>query len=349
MPSEMRLWQIRDNEPKRIEKSSLDFESRLEDWLRDDIGMVSDDLLVIGQQVQTAFGGVIDLLAIKRSGDLVILELKKDRTPRDIVAQALDYASWVQGMGHADVVSCASEFFGKVGDDKTLEQKFRDKFGEGLPEVVNEKHSIYVVASSLDPATERIIEFLSETHGVDINAATFAYFRVGGDELVGCSMLLDEVVVRTRAETRGASRRRRPNSTEEELREVARENGVVELWDRAIRGLSPLFPGRRPTFSQSTMGWYARTSDASTRAAIFTIIPSLSSSEYGLVLRVRQERIAEHFGVSECEVKRVCGTHAIDLPGFERRYPWWGDEHFFDSERLDELIALLSRSNVSGP
>ena len=42
---------------------------------------------------------------------------------------------------------------------------------------------MYIVASSLDSSTERIVGYLSETHGVDINVATFAYFDVGGQEM----------------------------------------------------------------------------------------------------------------------------------------------------------------------
>lgn len=42
MPSEMNLWQIRDDRPKHVPQSSLDSESRLENWLRDDIDMVKE-------------------------------------------------------------------------------------------------------------------------------------------------------------------------------------------------------------------------------------------------------------------------------------------------------------------
>jgi RecB family endonuclease NucS len=61
--------------------------------------LVPDDsgLLAIGRQVRTVFGGRIDLLCINGDGDLVIVEPKCDKTPREITAQALDYASWVQG------------------------------------------------------------------------------------------------------------------------------------------------------------------------------------------------------------------------------------------------------------
>lgn len=56
---------------------------------------LSSEWMLIGRQEITSFGGRIDLLAIAPDGSLVLIELKRDRTPRDIVAQALDYAAWV--------------------------------------------------------------------------------------------------------------------------------------------------------------------------------------------------------------------------------------------------------------
>lgn len=89
MSSEIRLWKIENDSPKLIDQSTLDLEARLEQWLRQDIGMINDDLLVIGQQVGTAYGGSIDLLAIDSVGNLVVLELKRDRTPRSACLSAL--------------------------------------------------------------------------------------------------------------------------------------------------------------------------------------------------------------------------------------------------------------------
>jgi hypothetical protein len=42
------------------------------------------------------FGGRIDLLAIAPDGALVLIELNRNRTPREVVAQSLDYAGWVE-------------------------------------------------------------------------------------------------------------------------------------------------------------------------------------------------------------------------------------------------------------
>lgn len=37
-------------------------------------------------------------------GVLHVLELKKDKTPREVVAQVLDYGSWVRSLAHEDVL-----------------------------------------------------------------------------------------------------------------------------------------------------------------------------------------------------------------------------------------------------
>lgn len=88
-----KLWSISGDrlEPLLVER--LNSEDRLEGWLEADIGILSSEILLIGRQVGTAHGGRIDLLGIGADGAISIIELKRDKTPRDIVAQVLDYAS----------------------------------------------------------------------------------------------------------------------------------------------------------------------------------------------------------------------------------------------------------------
>ena len=79
MLEEVRLWEIESsNKLKRIRRASLNLEKRLEEWLDQDISMLADNLMVIGRQLETDFGGIIDLLCMDDSGDLVIVELKRD-------------------------------------------------------------------------------------------------------------------------------------------------------------------------------------------------------------------------------------------------------------------------------
>ena len=60
-------------------------------WLEKNPESIVEDgaLLIIGRQIATNLGSYIDLLALDREGNTAILELKRDRTPRDTIAQAL--------------------------------------------------------------------------------------------------------------------------------------------------------------------------------------------------------------------------------------------------------------------
>ena len=157
MPVEMALWKIKDEKLHSVASKPLNSEEMLEDWLADDISMVSEDLLVIGRQVSSDLGGVLDLLAIDRNGDLVVLELKRHLTPRDVVAQALHYAAWVRTLSWEDVEQIASDFY----DGASLENKFSDQFGESLPDNINTAHQIYIVAAEMDSVSETIVRYLS--------------------------------------------------------------------------------------------------------------------------------------------------------------------------------------------
>jgi len=72
MPKEVRIWRIIEQDNLReLTPTKLDLEERIEKWLENDISIISDDLLVIGRQVNTSFGGTIDLLCLEPNGDII--------------------------------------------------------------------------------------------------------------------------------------------------------------------------------------------------------------------------------------------------------------------------------------
>ena len=151
MAEEIRIWEISEKETlNEIKKSKLDFESRLEEWIEEDISIISHDLIVIGRQIETDFGGIIDLLCIDSTGDVVIIELKREKTPRDITAQVLDYASWVRDLSNEHISEIANNYLGK---NEILDKTFKKKFDEELPEILNESNKMLVVASEIDEST----------------------------------------------------------------------------------------------------------------------------------------------------------------------------------------------------
>jgi hypothetical protein len=334
MPTELKLWQIENERPNFVPRQTLNLESRIEDWIRHDITLISDDLLVIGQQLETAYGGFIDLLAIDPVGNLVILELKRDKTPRDIVAQCLDYASWVQALSHESIQEIASGFL----KDRTLDQAFQEKFHTDLPDVLNERHRIYIVASALDASTERIVKYLSETHDVDINVATFAYFKTASHEFLGRSLLLDEAAVQTRAESKS---KRTPPRSWEELQRFAEENGVASLYERALLSLRPLFDGANRT--RSNVAFIGNMGDNNAKNVIIGIYPGLSNTSDGLAVMLFIDRLYEYFGIAPDDLRPLLSHKANDVPTYDPNATW-----FFDDTRLANLVEILRRAKANG-
>ena len=161
MPQVIKIWEIDEtNNLNEIKKSKLDLEERIENWLESDISVISNDLLVIGRQVETDFGGIIDLLCIDYNGDLIIIELKRNKTPRDVTAQILDYASWVNDLSNEKVNEIASRYSKETAP---LEEAFKKKFNLDLPDILNEHHKMLIVGSEIDSSTERIINYLSDS------------------------------------------------------------------------------------------------------------------------------------------------------------------------------------------
>jgi hypothetical protein len=185
MPVELGVWRI-DGQLSRVVAVPLDLESRLEDILDREIGIANPDWMVVGRQVITPHGGRVDLLAIDRDGSLVIVELKRNHMPRDIVTQVLDYGSWVSTLRAEDIAPIFNEYRKKRFPDEpslSIDAAFCRRFGlKSMPEELNERHELVIVGSEFDSDTERIVTYLSDTHGVNINAVFFRVFRDGDRE-----------------------------------------------------------------------------------------------------------------------------------------------------------------------
>jgi len=192
------LFKVENGKLVKAQARALSKESLIEEWVANDPGLLGLDAIIIGRQVSTDHGKCIDLLALDRTGSLIIIELKKDRTPRDIVAQVLDYGSWVRTLVTPQIYKLA-ERYQERDHQKHLEIVFKDKFGESIPERLNGSHSMLIVASELDPASRRIVEYLSEEHGVSINTAFFNVFEADGQEWLTTNFLLDQSEVEERS------------------------------------------------------------------------------------------------------------------------------------------------------
>jgi hypothetical protein len=186
MPIQHAIWKVGDK-PELLTASQLTSEQKLEEMIVRDPRILSSEWMLIGRQEITSHGGRIDLLAIAPDGSLVLIELKRDRTPREIIAQALDYASWVEQLTPEKIAQIYQRFSGGGNLDETFRQRFSTPLDE---ETLNQSHQIIIVASELDAATERIIGYLN-ARDIAINAVFFQVFQHGDGQLLSRAWLID--------------------------------------------------------------------------------------------------------------------------------------------------------------
>ena len=199
MPVAQSIWKV-DKKPTKLPLSSLKKETELEEMICQDISILNEQWLLIGHQVATEHGGIIDILAIDESGNLVIVELKKNKTPREVVTQAIDYASWIKTLDSAKIADIYKKYGKSINEaydslDKALKNKFNKPFGE---DEINNAHQIVVVASELDPGTERIIKYLSD-YEIPINTVFFNVFSDEENRYLSRAWLIDPAETQERA------------------------------------------------------------------------------------------------------------------------------------------------------
>jgi hypothetical protein len=186
------MWKIGET-PQALREIKLETEALLEEQIVKDISILNSNWLLIGQQVHTDYGKFIDLLALDASGSVIIIELKKARTPRDVVAQVIDYASWIEDLPSERLSQIYSDFAKKQPlKHATLDDAFRNKFQMELTEDdLNSSHQMVIVAAELDASTERIISYLNDKASVAVNAVFFSVFEDGDSRYLSRAWMID--------------------------------------------------------------------------------------------------------------------------------------------------------------
>ena len=203
MATEIGVWQIIDEKLKPIDISlaeSGDMEKDFEKWIKECPQVLGRDILIIGEQTQTK-SGPLDFLGIDKSGNLVIVELKRGNLPRDVLAQAIDYVSDIASWDLDKINETCLKFTGE-----SLENNIIDNFDDiDLESInINETQRILLVGFSLDEALERMIEWLSDNYNLSINALIFKFIKTqSNDKLIARTMIIPEQVEKERIKKSG--------------------------------------------------------------------------------------------------------------------------------------------------
>lgn len=165
----------------QVPATVIESEKMLEDLLESDASLLGVNLMIIGRQVETNGHGYVDLLALDEDGRIWVIELKRHRTPRSVLAQIVDYGAWAETLTLEEVANIFAIYCPGVA----LDAAFEAHFGKPLPAEVNATHELVIVAGALDSRTRENIQYL-QRFSVPVRTVLFEHFQVGGSTILAC-------------------------------------------------------------------------------------------------------------------------------------------------------------------
>lgn len=194
---------------------NVDYEKDFENWLENSPDVLLEEegetIIWIGRQVRIpteCTSKYLDLLGVDSSGDLIIAELKKGRTPREIITQLLECSAWLDNMNYEDLNEIAINYFKNQDEnqdfEKSLIQAYRNVFfpddeadEEGIKVEFNSNQKLFVVAEDVSPIIRQVASYLRTKYQMNIFCIEYKiqkteqgeYFisteRIGGFEELG--------------------------------------------------------------------------------------------------------------------------------------------------------------------
>jgi hypothetical protein len=175
---------------EKAKTDSIDFEKDLENWLENSPNVLLDEdegsIIWIGRQVSASVGESSlypDLIGIDTSGDLVLVELKKGKTPREVISQILEYAVWGSSLDYDDLNNLAQGYYRKNDCDfnKNIHDLYKEAFFpdvEEEPEIeFNRNQKLFIVAEEISPVIQEVALYLRDKYMVDLSCLKYEVLR----------------------------------------------------------------------------------------------------------------------------------------------------------------------------
>lgn len=158
----------------------------LQRLLREEIGVLGDDLLVVAEE----FGQWedarrrIDLLALDKTGHLVVVELKRTDDGGHMELQALRYAAMVSSMGLEEVAAAYAAHLARWQPDQDVDAHaellaFLDAGDADEEPVISSEVRIILVSADFGRELTTTVLWLNRFDGMDIRCVRLVPYQIG--------------------------------------------------------------------------------------------------------------------------------------------------------------------------
>lgn len=173
---------------KRFSDLALRERDHLQEWLANQPDALGEELLII----QKEFDGFdatrerLDLLALDKDGNLVVIENKLDDSGRDVTWQALKYTAYVSGLTKTQIVDIYQQYLDRFcGGGNAAARLCEFMEVEDLGEIVlnpgNDQRMIFIAANFRREVTATVLWLLSR--GIQAQCFKVTPYMLG-DELI---------------------------------------------------------------------------------------------------------------------------------------------------------------------
>jgi len=136
----------------------------IQEWIEKTPSILGQELLMIAKELPLSSGIRLDLLAIDKQANLVIIELKRGKSGRDVEWQAIKYASYCSNFSPDDIFTHYANCLRSDTDEAQLRiEEFIDEELDNL----NQSQQILLVAREYHPDVVSAVLWLRD-YGVEI-------------------------------------------------------------------------------------------------------------------------------------------------------------------------------------
>ena len=135
----------------------------IQEWIADNPRILGDDLLIVAKEF-SGFDGTrerLDLLAVDRSGELVVIELKRDDSGSDTHWQAIKYASYLHSASVDNVVAMLSNL-GNITEDEARQKLIQHTDSDESLDRLNKSQRIILGSHRFAPEVTSAALWLNE-------------------------------------------------------------------------------------------------------------------------------------------------------------------------------------------
>ncbi len=227
-------------------ESNLKERQHIEEWLRKNPEIMGEELLIIGHEYDDFENNErIDLLAIDKEGNLVVIEVKRDNSGISVDFQALKYVSYMSRRTLKEII----EIYSKYIDDNSLQldpiqeiMEFLNVDDESLlNDMINNTQRIIIIGKEFDKRVLSVCAWLYE-NGINVKCISIKPYKYNEEIFIDTN----QIIPPEKIEEYYINKKSRTSN-----QEIKSDNKVIKFLSSIVENINSMsnlnikYPGKR--------------------------------------------------------------------------------------------------------